>query len=294
MATSLSCTGRMTLVGDRRYRPLGTSVETEEVVVDGGREPTHRGDWSLTIVSARAPELVGRVVPIQWTGCEVGRQPQGVRPPIALNDPTLSRSHVLLDPLGHGRGVQVHDCGSRNGVYVNGTKAQAAEISHRTVLRMGHVLTVLTCGLPPSDWKGVRADLPHLANTLAPRPDQLPWSAVIDSLAWERILLHQWRGDEAEVRQFFQELVSYAQVTDQAVAMLLNARAKAIEVGRQWGLRRPSREDLQNLLDVYGGRIVDVATHLGVDRRQIYRWLEYDRRGESTERSDDEAGVDEP
>jgi hypothetical protein len=33
---------------------------------------------------------------------------------------------------------------------------------------------------------------------------------------------------------------------------------------------------------------------LGVDRRQVYRWLEYDRRGESTERSDDESGVDEP
>jgi transcriptional regulator of acetoin/glycerol metabolism len=156
------------------------------------------------------------------------------------------------------------------------------------------VLTVLSCGAPPSDWKGVRADLPQVANTLVPRPDQLSWSAVIDSLAWERILLHQWRGDEAEVRQFFQELLSYAQVTDQAVATLLAARAKAIDVGRQWGLRRPGREDLQNLVEVYGGRIVDVATHLGVDRRQVYRWLEYDRRGESSDGPGEDSGVDEP
>lgn len=284
----------MMLVGDRRYRPLGTSVETEEVVINGGGEPTHRGDWSLTIVCARAPELVGRVLPIQWTGCEVGRQPQGVRPPIALNDPTLSRSHVLLDPLGHGRGVQVHDCGSRNGVYVNGTKAQAAEISHRTVLRMGHVLTVLSCGAPPSDWKGARADLPQLADTLVPRPDQLGWSSAIDSPAWERILLYHWRGDEAEVRQFFQELLSCAHITDQVVAALLGSRAKAVEGARQWGLRRPSRQDLQALVEVYGGRVVDIAAHLAVDRRQVYRWLEYDRRGESTDEPEEGLSADQP
>jgi transposase-like protein len=59
-------------------------------------------------------------------------------------------------------------------------------------------------------------------------------------------------------------------------------------------LRRPGREDLQNLVEVYGGRIVDVATHLGVDRRQVYRWLEYDRRGESSDGPGEDSGVDEP
>lgn len=250
---------------------------TEDVVIDGLGEPTHRGEWTLSVVSARARGLVGQALLVPWTGCEVGRQPQGVRPPLALDDPTLSRSHALLDPLGLGRGVQVHDCGSRNGVYVNGTKVQAAELSHRSLVRMGHVLAVLSCGAPPADWRGTRADLPALADTLAPRGERGRWIDAIDALGWEKLLLHPWRSDD-EVRQVFQELLGYAQISEQAVSTMLSARVKAAEASRQWGLRRPSRDELDRLLALCNGRVAEVAQRLGVDRRQVYRWVDYYRR----------------
>lgn len=260
-----------------------SQLETEDVHVARRSESTPRGEWTLTAVAARSLPLNGRQWVVPSMGAEIGRQPYGVRTPLPVDDPTLSRSHVLLDPLGPGRGVRLQDCGSRNGAFVNGTRVQVGEISDRSVLRLGHVLTVLTCGQPPSDWNGVRADLPYLADELVPRPDGTRWADALSVLACEQLLLYRWLGGDEELIATFQALLGSADLTVQVVEAQLQSRATIQQAPPQWGLRRPAPADLQHLLGVYRGSVTDLAAHLNVHRRQVYRWLEYDKRpaGES-------------
>lgn len=267
-------------------------LETEDVFISQRSEPTLRGDWMLTVVAARSPKLTGRQWTVNLMGVEIGRQPHGVRAPLAVDDPTLSRSHVLLDPLGPGRGVKLQDCGSRNGAFVNGIRVHVGEVTDRSVLRLGHVVTILTCGQPQSDWHGVRADLPHLADELVPRPDGKRWVDELDVLATEQLLLHRWLGAEEEVKAIFQELLPYPTLSEQAVITLLQARTAARQAPPLWGLRRPEAAELQRLLGVYDGCVSDVAAHLHVHRRQIYRWLDYDRRDRGEPEVEDGRGGD--
>ena len=253
-------------------------LDTEDIHIGQRAEPTARGDWTLTVVATRSPKLSAKQWPIPSGGVEIGRQPSGVRTPLPVDESTLSRSHVLLEPLGPGRGVRVQDCGSRNGAFVNGIRVQVGEVSDRSVLRLGHLLTVLTCGQPPCDWNGARADLPSLADDLIPRPDDKRWADELDVLACEQLVLHHWQRGDEDLRLIFQELLGHASLSEQVVRTVLQARVASQQAPPQWGVRRPGPADLQRLLSMYGGRVVDVAAHLNVDRRQVYRWLDYDRR----------------
>ncbi len=262
----------------RSNQEARSSLDTEDLHVGHASEPTQRGDWTLTVVAARSPKLTGSQWVVNLIGIEVGRQPRGVRSPLAIDDPTLSRSHALLEPLGPGRGIRLQDCGSRNGSFINGISVQVGEISDRSVLRLGQVLTVLSCGQPPSDWLGVRADLPALADALVPRPDRKRWVDELDILATEHLLLHRWLGAEDEVKTVFQELLHYAALSERSVMTLLKSRPSANLNAPHWGLRRPTPEELQRLLMLYDNRVADVAAHLNVNRRQVYRWIDYGKR----------------
>ena len=116
---------------------------------------------------------------------------------------------------------------------------------------------------------------------------------VLDPDAAEALVVHPWRFNVRElekvVRLVLVEHPDVERVTldllpaavrasvradrdpDGASLLSLDPEGFRSRVAAQGG---PSAEELRDLLFHYQGRVVDIATFLGKDRRQVYRWIE--------------------
>lgn len=88
---------------------------------------THRA--TLVIVEGGA---AGAEYEIRENGVTVGRGP-GVD--IALQDDAMSKTHAAFEPAE--RGVRVRDMGSTNGIAVNGSRVDAADLKHGDRIEIG-------------------------------------------------------------------------------------------------------------------------------------------------------------
>jgi pSer/pThr/pTyr-binding forkhead associated (FHA) protein len=84
---------------------------------------------SLVIVEGGA---AGAEYEIHENGVTVGRGP-GVD--IAVQDDAMSKTHAAFEPAEHG--VRVRDMGSTNGIAVNGSRVDAADLKHGDRIEIG-------------------------------------------------------------------------------------------------------------------------------------------------------------
>lgn len=95
---------------------------------------THRA--TLVVVEGAG---AGAEYEISENGVTVGRGP-GVD--IALQDPAMSKVHAAFEPAENG--VRVRDMGSTNGIAVNGSRVDAADLKHADRIEIGaHVFQFL-------------------------------------------------------------------------------------------------------------------------------------------------------
>ena len=87
------------------------------------------------LLEVTTPHLSHIRIPLTATTTTVGRE---VDPASTLNDPTVSRRHAAIR-MRDGR-MTLHDLGSRNGTYVNGTRIDGdAELHVGDVVSFGNV-----------------------------------------------------------------------------------------------------------------------------------------------------------
>ena len=91
----------------------------------------------------------------------------------------------------------------------------------------------------------------------------------------ERLLLYPWPMNIRELRSLAQRLA----LCDEGSGPLGKAvlppeiRERAVAPERSSPNAAPGRDQLEALLTRYQGSVAKVASHLGKDRRQVYRWL---------------------
>jgi len=88
-----------------------------------------RFDTRLKVSSGRG---AGSAVPINRERVIVGRGPGVDR---AFDDPSMSRQHAAIE--FSGAGFRIRDLGSTNGILVNGSAVQAAELHHGDTVDIG-------------------------------------------------------------------------------------------------------------------------------------------------------------
>lgn len=88
---------------------------------------------------------------------------------LEVPDPTLSASHARLARRGDGLGWLVLDLGSKNGVFVNGTRVEREELRDGSVLRLGSAFFLIRSGPAtlPDECRADAASGPLV--TLSPR-----------------------------------------------------------------------------------------------------------------------------
>lgn len=100
--------------------------------------------------------------------------------------------------------------------------------------------------------------------------------------AAERILLGDWpdnlRGLERMVHRAAGDPTAVLDVTEPGVAGSTTKGARDVASGAASDVagsrERPSKEELESVLERHGGSVRATAKHFGRDRRQIYRWME--------------------
>jgi pSer/pThr/pTyr-binding forkhead associated (FHA) protein len=71
---------------------------------------------------------------------------------LVLPDPTVSRVHATLTPFPGEETLLLEDCGSSNGVFLNGRRIERASARAGDVIRLGDSLLVVARGVPaPAD-----------------------------------------------------------------------------------------------------------------------------------------------
>ncbi len=88
---------------------------------------THRA--ALVVLEGAS---AGAEYEITENGVTIGRGP-GVD--VALNDQAMSKTHAAFEPATNG--VRVRDMGSTNGIAVNGSRVDAADLKHGDRIEIG-------------------------------------------------------------------------------------------------------------------------------------------------------------
>jgi pSer/pThr/pTyr-binding forkhead associated (FHA) protein len=104
---------------------------------EGARSPEqflaqHRATISIVSGPAVGSEYTRGEYVLEWDRVSLGRGP-GVD--FAIDDSCMSRKHAMLE-LG-GNGFQIRDLGSANGILVNGSSVQIAELKHGDRFELG-------------------------------------------------------------------------------------------------------------------------------------------------------------
>jgi transcriptional regulator with GAF, ATPase, and Fis domain len=116
----------------------GQTVTSPDVESGGGRV---RVRTIHVVYSPRpaAPVLMA----LEAAPVAIGREP-GPGVDLVVPDPEISRLHVRFERDPERDAWRVVDCGSRNGVWIDGVKVDAAELHHGAVVRVGASLLVIS------------------------------------------------------------------------------------------------------------------------------------------------------
>jgi DNA-binding NtrC family response regulator len=126
---------------------LGTTVRAELPPDDSDQEVRH---WHLCVVSSPDAEAVGKSFPLVTREIRVGRDPEpGPYLRAVVSDDRISRQHAAI--VNDGQGVRISDCGSSNGVHLDGQRVQSAPLEAGSVLRLGDSLLVVVRGAPAAE-----------------------------------------------------------------------------------------------------------------------------------------------
>ncbi|MCC6809654.1 MAG: sigma 54-interacting transcriptional regulator [Deltaproteobacteria bacterium] len=101
-------------------------------------------------------------------------------------------------------------------------------------------------------------------------------SFALDAELVERMLLHPWPMNVRELRNLAQRLSlsDQATLTPAELPPEWATQDKPKSAPAPIGLKElPSREQLDALLQWHGGNVAAIATAIGKDRKQVYRWL---------------------
>jgi transcriptional regulator with GAF, ATPase, and Fis domain len=93
--------------------------------------------WRLRVVFSPDPAVDGKWFPLDEP-MSIGREGQGLA---GVADRRLTRTHARLEPAAER--VLVTDCGSRNGVFVDGMRVERGELRLNQVLRVGDSFLVV-------------------------------------------------------------------------------------------------------------------------------------------------------
>ena len=117
-------------------RPDGVETETfaESGIPDGQRRT-----WALHVVDSPDRDAVGRVLEVE---SEVSLGRAGGTASVTLDDPRLSRSHLLVQRRVPGDRFALGDLGSKNGTFVNGSRVQTCFLVRGDVVRFGSTVCV--------------------------------------------------------------------------------------------------------------------------------------------------------
>ena len=105
--------------------------------------PPVAATWKLHILVCGDELHVGSVQRLSTGRFTVGRGPDPNGHSVAIDDPTVSRSHFHLTVKGGTSPVQVEDACSRNGTFVGGRPVRSARAGHGAVIRAGGLVAVL-------------------------------------------------------------------------------------------------------------------------------------------------------
>jgi len=111
------------------------------------------------------------------------------------------------------------------------------------------------------------------------------WRSRLHVEALELLLLHDWPDNAWGIRAVLQRLTELQRIDsadlrrrfpERFALRRLPASTSDLRSGGVWreSGTRPDRSELEAKLEVHRGDIRAVATELGKDRRQVYRWLE--------------------
>lgn len=111
-----------------------------------------RLSWYVHVLHAADPAQIDTVLRLDGP-IQIGREPpashsgKGHAPAaLVLNDPTVSRKHAVLSPVPQGRGGRLVDCGSSNGIKVDGRAVAESAVGDGTVVRMGDAVLLVQRG----------------------------------------------------------------------------------------------------------------------------------------------------
>jgi hypothetical protein len=286
--------------------------------------------WRLHVVASPDPRQVGHVYDLAVGSTAIGRTPSGSGAWLMFEDRATSRDHVVLVNLGHHAGVEVRDCQSRNGTYVDGVRRD--QCRRRTTLA-GRAFSQ---GLarPPARPRSAdataarkaarrRPDLVDLCDAVAPvseasgagRPGETRagrprrWRDLLAREAVETLLLYPWDENLRELRAVLVRVAATARHGDPIGPEQLPVPLKGAWEGRlksdphwqpgNWlpatpepylapigpgspatpiapppAYHRPAQDVLHQLLVAHHGNVEAVASELGRNRHQVYRWME--------------------
>jgi len=112
----------------------------------------------------RYPNGVQHEVELQGTLAVLGRDPSC---DLVLNDTKCSRKHAVIE--AGPQGIAIRDTGSANGVFVNGSKVERANLQEGDLVRLGEV----TLKVLPEDISGTVVMGPEDMAELAPSPPRI-------------------------------------------------------------------------------------------------------------------------
>jgi transcriptional regulator with PAS, ATPase and Fis domain len=121
--------------------------------------PEERRTWLLHVVFSVDPAWQDKTLPIT-AALSVGRR-DGGDVAMAIDDPRVSRMHVVLRPLPNDAGVELVDQDSRNGTFVDGERVKSLTVQSPAVVRVGQ--NVLLVDSAPLDREA--ADPDFIGNT---------------------------------------------------------------------------------------------------------------------------------
>ena len=102
-----------------------------------------KAHWRLHVIGCADPLHVGAVYPLERGELVLGRAPGEDGSALAIDDPTMSREHLVLTVRGGADPVQAEDLRSRNGTFLGGKPLQKARAGHGAVIRAGGLVAVL-------------------------------------------------------------------------------------------------------------------------------------------------------
>jgi transcriptional regulator with AAA-type ATPase domain len=127
---------------------FGTTIVSEPAPLETPEEAELRR-WHLWLVHGPDPSVVGQTLAMSSRTAQIGRDPErGPYLRLVLPDERVSRLHASLQ--ADESSASISDCGSSNGLFVDGCRVERAVLEAGSVIRMGDSLIVVQRGAPAS------------------------------------------------------------------------------------------------------------------------------------------------